>query len=78
VPARLSSLWFGPSEVGLATSIGVFGNQLGTALGFLIPPTVVPSNATVEVTTSRFYYMLIPMASVCSVLFILSVLGNNR
>lgn len=29
IPARLSSLWFGASEVSTATSIGVFGNQLG-------------------------------------------------
>jgi FLVCR family feline leukemia virus subgroup C receptor-related protein len=75
VPARLSSLWFGPSEISTATSIGVFGNQLGTALGFLIPPSVIPGNATVEVVTARFYYMLVPVAGVCTFLFILSVIG---
>jgi hypothetical protein len=28
VPARLAAVWFGPSEVSSACSIGVFGNQV--------------------------------------------------
>lgn len=28
IPARLAAVWFGPSEVSTATSIGVFGNQV--------------------------------------------------
>jgi len=51
IPPKIASLWFGPSEVSTATSIGVFGNQLGVALGFLIPPMMVPAyvgNATAE------------------------------
>ncbi|VDP14722.1 unnamed protein product [Soboliphyme baturini] len=28
VPPRLAAVWFGPTEVSLATSIGVFGNQV--------------------------------------------------
>lgn len=28
VPARLAALWFGPSQVSSACSIGVFGNQV--------------------------------------------------
>lgn len=28
LPARLAAVWFGPSEVSTACSIGVFGNQV--------------------------------------------------
>ncbi|XP_067212022.1 heme transporter FLVCR2 isoform X2 [Linepithema humile] len=43
VPARLAAVWFGPDQVSSACSIGVFGNQLGIAIGFLFPPMLVPS-----------------------------------
>lgn len=32
LPARIAAVWFGPSEVSTACSIGVFGNQVGTYL----------------------------------------------
>lgn len=41
IPPKIGSVWFGPSEVSTATAIGVFGNQLGVAIGFLLPPAVV-------------------------------------
>ena len=44
VPARLSALWFGTAQLALATSIGVFGNQLGAAFGFLLPPLLVTAS----------------------------------
>ncbi|OQV22451.1 Feline leukemia virus subgroup C receptor-related protein 1 [Hypsibius exemplaris] len=43
LPARLAAVWFGAGEVALATAIGCFGNQLGVALGFLLPPILVPT-----------------------------------
>lgn len=43
VPARLAAVWFGPDQVSSACSIGVFGNQLGIAIGFLFPPMLVSS-----------------------------------
>lgn len=42
IPARLAAVWFGPDQVSTATSLGVFGNQLGAAVGFLLPPVLVP------------------------------------
>ncbi|XP_034177440.1 choline/ethanolamine transporter flvcr2a isoform X2 [Osmia lignaria lignaria] len=44
VPARLAAVWFGPDQVSSACSIGVFGNQLGIAMGFLFPPMLVPNS----------------------------------
>nr|VZI15304.1 unnamed protein product [Spirometra erinaceieuropaei] len=42
VPAHLAAVWFGEKELSIATAIGVFGNQVGVALGFGIPPLIVP------------------------------------
>lgn len=44
VPARLAAVWFGPDQVSSACSIGVFGNQLGIAIGFLFPPMLVQNS----------------------------------
>ena len=41
MPPKIASIWFPANEISTATSIGVFGNQLGVALGFLIPPKIV-------------------------------------
>lgn len=45
IPARLAAVWFGPNEVSTATAIGVFGNQIGVAMGFLIPPIILSYNS---------------------------------
>ncbi|KAH8857569.1 putative MFS-type transporter C09D4.1 [Schistosoma japonicum] len=42
IPAHLAAIWFGENEVSTATALGVFGNQIGVAVGFLIPPLIVP------------------------------------
>lgn len=41
LPPKIAAIWFPTSEIATATSIGVFGNQLGVALGFLIPPMII-------------------------------------
>ena len=76
IPARLSSLWFGASEISTATSIGVFGNQLGTAVGFVLPPFIIPPNLSIEEMTRRFYYFYFSIAAICTVLFTLSLISN--
>lgn len=53
--------------------IGVFGNQLGTALGFLIPPNVVLKSDSVEFMQQRFYILLVPVAAMCGLAFILAI-----
>ncbi|BET02743.1 Major Facilitator Superfamily [Nesidiocoris tenuis] len=47
-PPRIASVWFGPSEVSTASSIGVLGFQAGAALGFLIPPFVIRGSDDAE------------------------------
>ncbi|CAF0708928.1 unnamed protein product [Brachionus calyciflorus] len=73
VPARLSALWFGPNEIGLATSIGVFGNQLGTAIGFVIPPRLIDKNDKIEIIEKNFYLMFITVALLCAIFFVLLI-----
>ncbi|XP_070804988.1 choline/ethanolamine transporter FLVCR1 [Pituophis catenifer annectens] len=43
LPSRIASVWFGPKEVSTACAVAVLGNQLGTAIGFLLPPVLVPN-----------------------------------
>lgn len=73
VPARLSALWFGSEQVALATSIGVFGNQLGIAAGFLIPPNLVIIG-DYEFMRHRLYYLFISVAFLCFIGLITSII----
>ena len=41
-------MWFKPSEVSTACSLGVFGIQLGCALGFLLSPIIVKNHDNIE------------------------------
>ena len=43
IPPLLAATWFPANDVATATSYGVFGNQVGIALGFFIPPLLVPA-----------------------------------
>lgn len=45
VPPRLASVWFPDHQVALANACGVFGNQLGIALGFVVPQLVLGASA---------------------------------
>ncbi|KAJ8913505.1 hypothetical protein NQ315_017055 [Exocentrus adspersus] len=71
VPARLAAVWFGPSQVSSACSIGVFGNQLGVATGFLLPPTIVTNNEDTDVTTRQLYTLFIGTGIVTTILLTL-------
>ena len=43
VPGKLSAVWFAPKERGISTSIGVFMNILGVAIGFVQPAHMIPN-----------------------------------
>ena len=55
LPARVASLWFPSDEISTATSIGVFGNQLGVALSFMIPTYIVTGPIVKTNETYEFY-----------------------
>nr|XP_040055087.1 feline leukemia virus subgroup C receptor-related protein 2 isoform X2 [Gasterosteus aculeatus aculeatus] len=74
MPSSLASVWFGADEVSTACSIGVFGNQLGIAVGFLLPPILVPNVDDVEELASHIRIMFYISAGVATFIFILVII----
>ncbi|XP_061429582.1 heme transporter FLVCR1-like isoform X1 [Lethenteron reissneri] len=71
MPSRLASVWFGPKEVSTACSIGVFGNQLGVALGFVVPPLLVSSTGDTEALGKGISILFYGTAAISTALFLL-------
>lgn len=74
VPAALAAVWFGPGEVSSACSIGVFGNQLGIAVGFVLPPMIVKNSENLEIIAKGLGLMFFSIAAFTTVLLILIVI----
>ncbi|XP_039981328.1 feline leukemia virus subgroup C receptor-related protein 1 [Xiphias gladius] len=75
LPSRIASVWFGPREVSTACAAAVLGNQLGTAIGFLLPPVLVPNTPEdVKLTGQNISLMFYGTAAVSTGLFILTVI----
>ncbi|XP_038132899.1 feline leukemia virus subgroup C receptor-related protein 1 [Cyprinodon tularosa] len=75
LPSRIASVWFGPREVSTACATAVLGNQLGTAIGFLLPPVLVPTTPDdPELTGHHISIMFYGTAAVSTGLFILALL----
>ncbi|XP_030637596.1 choline/ethanolamine transporter flvcr2b [Chanos chanos] len=74
MPSRIASVWFGSGEVSTACSIGVFGNQLGIAIGFLVPPILVPNVEDMDELAHHIRVMFYITAGVATLLFILVVM----
>ena len=71
IPARLAAVWFGSHEVSTATAMGVFGNQIGCAVGFLIPPEIVPDVEDFDILTKKLRIMLYGTAGYTTLLMCL-------
>lgn len=71
LPPRIAAVWFGPKEVSSATSFGVFGNQIGIALGFILPPLIFANNpdSIPSLIERGLNIMFFSVAIVTSVLF---------
>lgn len=75
LPSRLASVWFGPREVSTACAAAVLGNQLGTAIGFLLPPVLVPNTPDdMELTGHNISVMFYGTAAVSTGLFLLTAI----
>ncbi|XP_066587374.1 uncharacterized MFS-type transporter C09D4.1-like isoform X2 [Prorops nasuta] len=74
VPARLAAVWFGPDQVSSACSIGVFGNQLGIAIGFLFPPMLVPDSDDLTIVGNGLEVMFYIVAILTTVILVLILL----
>uniref|UniRef100_A0A915M0T1 Major facilitator superfamily (MFS) profile domain-containing protein n=1 Tax=Meloidogyne javanica TaxID=6303 RepID=A0A915M0T1_MELJA len=55
IPPRLAAVWFGPEQVSTACAAGVFGNQLGIAIGFILPPLLVHPGNKERINVGVFY-----------------------
>ncbi|XP_051579188.1 feline leukemia virus subgroup C receptor-related protein 2-like [Myxocyprinus asiaticus] len=73
MPSQVASVWFGSDEVSTACAIGVFGNQLGIAIGFLVPPVLVPNVDDINEMAQRISIMFYITAGVATVIFLLVV-----
>ncbi|CAK9808379.1 Uncharacterized MFS-type transporter C09D4.1 [Anthophora plagiata] len=74
VPARLAAVWFGPDQVSSACSIGVFGNQLGIAIGFLFPPMLVQNSKDRDISGRELQVMFYIVAAFTTVILLLILL----
>ncbi|KAI5168876.1 feline leukemia virus subgroup C receptor-related protein 1 [Manis pentadactyla] len=76
LPSRLASVWFGPKEVSTACATAVLGNQLGTAVGFLLPPVLVPNTQNnTDLLACNISTMFYGTSAIASLLFILTVIA---
>ncbi|XP_008281093.1 choline/ethanolamine transporter flvcr2a isoform X2 [Stegastes partitus] len=74
IPSRLASLWFGQQEVSTACSIGVLGNQMGIAIGFLVPPILVPNVDDMAELAYHIRIMFYISAGVATFIFVLVII----
>ncbi|XP_022663791.1 feline leukemia virus subgroup C receptor-related protein 2-like isoform X2 [Varroa destructor] len=75
VPPRLATVWFGSQEVSRACAAGVFGNQLGIALGFQVPTLLVPMSEDHNLVAKNLQILFGVVAGVTSVVFIAILLA---
>jgi len=73
IPSRLASVWFPDHQVSSAVSICLLGNQLGVALGFVIPEFILDSAETKDEIGQGFYVIFLGMAVVSVVSFLADV-----
>ncbi|KAF8367665.1 hypothetical protein PRIPAC_85494, partial [Pristionchus pacificus] len=72
IPPKLAAVWFGSDEVSTACAAGVFGNQLGIAVGFLLPTLLVYGGTVAEVATQLNHLFLVS-AVLNSLIFVLII-----
>ncbi|XP_063228224.1 heme transporter FLVCR2-like [Bacillus rossius redtenbacheri] len=73
-PARVAATWFGADQLSTACAVGVFGNQVGAALGFLLPPVVVRSHEDPAAIGRDLRRMLVATAAVSTLVLVLIIL----
>ncbi|XP_019284272.1 feline leukemia virus subgroup C receptor-related protein 1 [Panthera pardus] len=76
LPSRIASVWFGPKEVSTACATAVLGNQLGAAIGFLLPPVLVPNTQNnTDLLACNISTMFYGTSSVATFLCFLTVIA---
>ncbi|XP_001604452.1 feline leukemia virus subgroup C receptor-related protein 2-like [Nasonia vitripennis] len=62
IPGRIAAKWFGSAELSTATSVGVFGTQLGVSVSFLFPPMLVKNHESIEDIGSDLSFLSLSIA----------------
>ncbi|KAJ8921576.1 hypothetical protein NQ315_010481 [Exocentrus adspersus] len=57
LPPKIAAVWFKSSEVSSACSLGVLGTQLGCAIGYILPPTIVKDSDNLEDIGAGLYLL---------------------
>ncbi|GIY43631.1 feline leukemia virus subgroup C receptor-related protein 2 [Caerostris darwini] len=70
IPSQLAGVWFSAQEVSRACAVGVFGNQFGIALGFLLPPLIVPNSSNNDDIEHGLSILFYSVAAITSVIFL--------
>ncbi|KAK7575863.1 hypothetical protein V9T40_012149 [Parthenolecanium corni] len=71
--ARVAALWFGSHEVSFACALAVFGDQLGTAFGFLVPNKFVTGSTPEEIGSNLLSLNLL-IAVISTLIFLTALL----
>ncbi|XP_024889806.1 feline leukemia virus subgroup C receptor-related protein 2-like [Temnothorax curvispinosus] len=74
LPGRIAAQWFPATELSTATSLGVFGNQLGIALGFLLGPIIVKNHESLDDIGNDLSRLCWIVAIVNSIIFVLALI----
>ncbi|KAJ8682012.1 hypothetical protein QAD02_017804, partial [Eretmocerus hayati] len=74
IPGRVAAKWFGSNELSTATSIGVFGTQLGVAVSFLFPSIVVKNHDDMELVGKDLSSLSISIGIVATVVLSIVIL----
>lgn len=74
MPGRLAAQWFPFNELSTATCLGIFGNQMGVALGFLLPPIIVKNHENLDDIGNDLSRLCWTLAIITTIAFILVVI----
>ncbi|XP_067120466.1 uncharacterized MFS-type transporter C09D4.1-like [Centruroides vittatus] len=72
IPPKLAATWYSSQGVSRACAVGVFGNQFGIALGFLLPPLLV-RNADKDTIGKDLTFLFFGVAIFTSLLFLIVI-----
>ncbi|XP_025261812.1 feline leukemia virus subgroup C receptor-related protein 2-like [Camponotus floridanus] len=70
-PGRLAAQWFPSNELSIATCLGVFGNQMGIALSFLLTPIIVKNHENLDDIGNDLSSLCCALVIITTIAFIL-------
>lgn len=74
LPGRLAAQWFPSRQLSTATSLGIFGCQLGVAFGFLFAPMIVKNHESLDDIGNDLWRLCFIIAIITTVAFLLVVI----